>query len=160
MNSDFARMLRSLTPVEDRFHHIPQSWWQTDVLDTCPFLWKNCPFPHVDICFHSIVFSIPKRLVLRYNRLCRSVFSIKWRYSMKLRQTKLLKLILFICCTVSFLISLKLFWDLGVFCDEFGTSPDEVCGGEFGLFMVWLRMGLLFLATIGSALALLHNREQ
>ena len=55
---------------------------------------------------------------------------------MKLRQTKLLKLILFICCTVSFLISLKLFWDLGVFCDEFGTSPDEVCGGEFGLFMV------------------------
>lgn len=57
-------------------------------------------------------------------------------------------------------IFLKLFWDLGVFCDEFGTSPDEVCGGEFGLFMVWLRMGLLFLATIGSALALLHNREQ
>ena len=79
---------------------------------------------------------------------------------MKLRQTKLLKLILFICCTVSFLISLKLFWDLGVFCDEFGTSPDELFGGEFGLFMVWLRMGLLFLATIGSALALLHNREQ
>lgn len=79
---------------------------------------------------------------------------------MKLRQTKLLKLILLICCTVSFLISLKLFWNLGVFCDEFGTSPDEVYGGDFWLFMDWLRMGLLFLATIGSALALLHTREQ
>ena len=37
---------------------------------------------------------------------------------------------------------------MGVYVDEAGTSPDKVCGGDFWLYMDWLR--LLLLLTISA----------
>lgn len=55
---------------------------------------------------------------------------------------------LFAISLLALLISLKLFWNMGVYVDEAGTSPDKVCGGEFWLYMDWLR--LLLLAAISA----------
>ena len=65
-----------------------------------------------------------------------------------LRMSKLTRTIIFTLSFVTFLISLKLFWNMGVYVDEAGTFPDKVCGGDFWLYMDWLR--LLLLLTISA----------
>ena len=73
---------------------------------------------------------------------------------------KLLNWLIFIGSVVSFLISIKLFWNLGIFVDEYNLSPDKVYGGDFWLYMNWLRIGLLFITSIGSGYNLLKkNRD-
>ena len=65
-----------------------------------------------------------------------------------IRMSKLSRVILFVVSFLTFLISVKLFWNMGVYVDEAGTSPDKVCGGDFWLYMDWLR--LLLLLTISA----------
>ena len=60
-----------------------------------------------------------------------------------IRMSKLTRTIIFTLSFVTFLISLKLFWNMGVYVDGAGTSPDKVCGGDFWLYMDWLRLLLL-----------------
>ena len=60
-----------------------------------------------------------------------------------IRMSKLTRTIIFTLSFVTFLISLKLFWNMGVYVDEAGTSSDKVCGGDFWLYMDWLRLLLL-----------------
>ena len=43
-----------------------------------------------------------------------------------IRMSKLTRTIIFTLSFVTFLISLKLFWNMGVYVDEAGTSPDKV----------------------------------
>lgn len=62
--------------------------------------------------------------------------------------SKLSRVMLFTASFLTFLISVKLFWNMGVYVDDAGTSPDKVCGGEFWLCMDWLR--LLFLLVISA----------
>ena len=57
-------------------------------------------------------------------------------------------IIVFAMSFLTFLISVKLFWNMGVYVDEAGTSPDKVCGSDFWLYMDWLR--LLLLLTISA----------
>ena len=57
--------------------------------------------------------------------------------------SKLSRIALFAVSFVTFLISVKLFWNMGVYVDEAGTSSDKVCGGDFWLYMDWLRLLLL-----------------
>lgn len=57
-------------------------------------------------------------------------------------------IILFIISLVSLLISLKLFWNMGVFVDENNLSPAIVNGGDFWLTMDWMRLLLLFVLCI------------
>jgi len=61
--------------------------------------------------------------------------------------SRLSKIFLFAVSLLTLLISLKLFWNIGVYVDEAGTSPDKVCGGEFWLYMDWLRLLLLIGAS-------------
>ena len=61
--------------------------------------------------------------------------------------SRLSKIFLFAVSLLTLLISLKLFWNMGVYVDEAGTSPDKVCGGEFWLYMDWLRLLLLIGAS-------------
>ena len=61
--------------------------------------------------------------------------------------SRLSKICLFAVSLLTLLISLKLFWNMGVYVDEAGTSPDKVCGGEFWLYMDWLRLLLLIGAS-------------
>ena len=61
--------------------------------------------------------------------------------------SRLSKIFLFAVSLLTLLISLKLFWNMGVYVDEAGTSPDKVCGGELWLYMDWLRLLLLIGAS-------------
>lgn len=67
---------------------------------------------------------------------------------------KSISLWIFGISTVSLLVSLKLFWNMGIFVDEANTSPAAVCGGTFWLAMDWLRLGLLALLVILSLVQL------
>ena len=60
-----------------------------------------------------------------------------------IRMSKLSRIVQFAVTFLTFLISVKLFWNMGVYVDEAGTSPDKVCGGDFWLYMDWLRLLLL-----------------
>lgn len=70
---------------------------------------------------------------------------------------KILDLIIFTASTFILLISLKLFWNMGIFADEFNTSPAVVCGGSFWLAADWLRLGLSAAATIASGIRLFNK---
>lgn len=54
---------------------------------------------------------------------------------------KFLNTSIFILSLFCLLISLKLFWNMGVYVDEFNTSPDVVLGGDLCLIMDWVRLG-------------------
>lgn len=56
------------------------------------------------------------------------------------------------------LISLKLFWNLGVFVDEFSLSLDVVNGGDFWLAMDWLRLLLLLLLCVVSGISIFKGK--
>ena len=60
-----------------------------------------------------------------------------------IRMSKLSRIVLFAVTFLTLIISVKLFWNMGVYVDEAGTSPDKVCGGDFWLYMDWLRLLLL-----------------
>ena len=64
---------------------------------------------------------------------------------------------IFVLSFVSLLISLKLFWNMGMYADEYGSSPVLVCGGWFWLYMDWLRLGLLFILCIISGIRLFYR---
>ena len=59
----------------------------------------------------------------------------------KVVKGKFLNISIFILSLVCLLISLKLFWNMGVYVDEFNTSPDVVLGGYLWLIMDWIRLG-------------------
>lgn len=71
-----------------------------------------------------------------------------------------LSITVFILSFFSLLISLKLFWNLGVFVDEYGLSPNVVDGGDFWLAMDWLRLFILFLLCVISGFSILKNRKE
>lgn len=56
----------------------------------------------------------------------------------------------FCICIVCLIISLYLLWHLGIFVDQFNTSPSIVLGSTFGLALLWGRIFLLFIASILS----------
>ncbi len=70
---------------------------------------------------------------------------------------KALLLVIFICSLGILLISLRLFWNMGVFVDEHNTTPAAVCGGEFWLMMDWLRMLLSGVTVVVSGIMLLRK---
>ena len=69
----------------------------------------------------------------------------------------LLNLSVFLLCLLALLISLRLFWNMGIYVDEAGTSPVVVCGGAFWLAMDWLRLALLAVATLLSGIRLFRK---
>ena len=72
---------------------------------------------------------------------------------------KLLPIIVFLLSFFSLIISLKLFWNLGVFVDEYGLSPDIVNGGDFWLSMDWLRLLLLLLLSIVYGMSIFKGKQ-
>ncbi|WP_338452477.1 hypothetical protein R4Z09_11680 [Niallia oryzisoli] len=74
-------------------------------------------------------------------------------------KVKLLPIIVFLLSFFSLLISLKLFWNLGVFVDEYGLSADIVNGGDLWLSMDWLRLLLLLLLCIVSGMSIFKGEQ-
>lgn len=52
-----------------------------------------------------------------------------------------------------------LFWNLGVFVDEFNTSPAIVYGSEFGLRLDWLRLPLAGILCVFSLVPAEKSKE-
>lgn len=71
----------------------------------------------------------------------------------------IINLFVFLFSGFSLYISLKLFYNMGIFVDEFNTSPDVVCGGIFWLYMDWLRLALLAVVTLCSGIKLFTRRR-
>lgn len=67
---------------------------------------------------------------------------------------KFLNISIFVLSLICLLISLKLFWNMGVYVDEFNTSPDVVLGGNLWLIMDWIRLGASVVICILSGINL------
>ena len=73
---------------------------------------------------------------------------------------KTLTAIVLLLCAASLIISLVLFYHMGVFVDEAGCSPADVCGGEGWLLADWLRLALLALACLLCGVSLFARRKE
>lgn len=69
-------------------------------------------------------------------------------------------IIVFVLSLFSLLISLRLFYNLGVFVDEYNLSSDIVDGGNFWLAMDWLRLLLLFLVCVVSGVSIFMGKNK
>lgn len=72
----------------------------------------------------------------------------------------MVKKIVFILSCICLFISAKLFFNMGIFVDEYNTSPVAVCGSEFWLSMDFVRLGLLFVVCILSGMSLLDTKKR
>ncbi|MFX4261149.1 hypothetical protein ACOBQJ_02995 [Pelotomaculum propionicicum] len=66
-------------------------------------------------------------------------------------KSKVVNWIIFGVSLIALIISLKLFYNMALYADEYGSSPVLVCGGWFWLCMDWFRLGLLFLLCLISS---------
>ena len=69
------------------------------------------------------------------------------------KETSIMKSIIinwtiFIISLIILMISLKLFWNTGVYADEYGSYPVLISGGWFWLYMDWLRLGFVYVLCI------------
>ena len=69
-------------------------------------------------------------------------------------RNKIINGAIFASSVVCLIISYKLFLNLGIYVDEYNTSPDVVLGGEFWLYMNWLKLGLSMLICVLSSINL------
>lgn len=72
---------------------------------------------------------------------------------------KVVKSAIFILSIICLIISLKLFWNIGIYSDEFNTSPEVILGGDFWLYMNWLRLGFIALICILSGINLFSKNK-
>lgn len=72
---------------------------------------------------------------------------------------KFFNMIIFILGIFSLIISLKLFCNLGIYVDEFNTSPSIVLGGDFLNVMNWIELFCLILICILSGISLFKNQK-
>lgn len=73
---------------------------------------------------------------------------------------RILDVVIFILSLVSFVTSLVLFRNLGVYVNEYGTSPDLVTGGWFWLRMNVVRLVILFVISLISGIRLFRNSKK
>jgi hypothetical protein len=72
-------------------------------------------------------------------------------------EKKGLNIVIFILSFISLVISLKLFWNMGAYADEYGSSPVLVSGGWFWLAMNWIKQGVLFILCLITGLKLISD---
>lgn len=65
------------------------------------------------------------------------------------------EIVCFIVILVCLIISLLLLWEMGVFCDEYNLTPALVCGSFEGLILYWLRIFLLMVLSVLSAIRII-----
>lgn len=62
--------------------------------------------------------------------------------------------LIFVSSLVIFIISAYLSYQMGIYVDEYNTTPSVVYGGDFWLMADWLRLALSGLMAAVSGLAL------
>lgn len=70
---------------------------------------------------------------------------------------KLPAMLVFIGSLAVFVISVVLFWNMGIYVDEHNTTPAVICGGNFWLAADWLRLAISGIATLASGIYLLRK---
>lgn len=65
--------------------------------------------------------------------------------------------IIFGLSLVSLMISMKLFYNMGVYVDEANSSLDVVLGGEFWLWMDWIRIAFIAVICLISFVKLIRR---
>ncbi|MDO4926412.1 MAG: hypothetical protein Q3980_12250 [Turicibacter sp.] len=65
--------------------------------------------------------------------------------------------IIFGLSLVSLMISMKLFYNMGVYVDEANSSLDVVLGGEFWLWMDWIRLAFIAVICLLSFVKLIRR---
>lgn len=73
---------------------------------------------------------------------------------------KKMNLTLALLANLVLFIELASFYKLGVFVDEYGTSPNIVLGGDFWLYMKWLKLFLLLGIVAVLWIKELHKKKQ
>jgi len=73
---------------------------------------------------------------------------------------RIISITVFLLSLFSLLISLKLFWNLGIFVDEYGLSPKVVYGGDFWLIMDWLRLLFLLVLCVVSGISMFTVKQK
>lgn len=76
-----------------------------------------------------------------------------------MKKSKIINMSIFLLSIISLIISLKLFWNIGIYVDEFNTSPDVVLGGNLWLYMDWLRLGFSALICLLSGINLFAEKK-
>ena len=76
-----------------------------------------------------------------------------------MKKNKIINMSIFLLSIISLIISLKLFWNMGIYVDEFNTSADVVLGGNLWLYMDWLRLGFSALICILSGINLFAAKK-
>jgi len=68
---------------------------------------------------------------------------------------------IFVLCLLSLVISLRLFWSIAEYADEYGSSPVLITGGWFWNYMDWILQGLLLILCIISGFKLItHSKKE
>lgn len=73
---------------------------------------------------------------------------------------KIIPAIVFVCSLVIFVISANLFYQMGIYVDEYNTTPSVVYGGEFWLMADWLRLALAGIMILLSGGLLLKKGQK
>lgn len=63
-------------------------------------------------------------------------------------QRKVLDTIIFALSGICLIITIHMFISLGIFVDEFNTSPSVVLGGDFWLYMNWLKLAVTMIIFV------------
>lgn len=65
---------------------------------------------------------------------------------------------IFILSSICLVISFKVFWNMGIYSDEMNISPDRILGGEWWLYMDWIRLVLNGLIIILAGINLFSKK--
>lgn len=57
------------------------------------------------------------------------------------------RILLFVCCLISLVLSLYIFYQQGIVADELNLGAAQLFGGETSLILCWLRILLLLIAA-------------
>lgn len=68
-------------------------------------------------------------------------------------------IVIFVISLISLVTSLRLFWRIAEYADEYGSSPVLVTGGWFWLYMAWILQGLLFVLCVISGFKLITHSK-
>lgn len=73
---------------------------------------------------------------------------------------KLISVIIFVLSLICLIIETNLFYNMGIFVDEFNTSFDVVYGGSFWMIMDWLKLAFIALIVLLSGISLFPTKHK
>ena len=72
-------------------------------------------------------------------------------------KNKYLNLSILILSMICLIISIKIFYNLGVYVDEYNTSPSVVFGGDMWVYTQWISLGINAIICVLSGIGLIKK---